>query len=779
MAARHAALTFTAVLAAVVGCSYNPSYAPYLLPPGPIEETHAKPRAFGYFRDFDPKACRLEVTPNGTATAPLEAQIVLVATVYDKDGQPRRDRRVEWILQGPGYILEADESGLFAGRGYKSGNNYAVTYTSYVPKNITRGNKDPKDDVPILPGQTFIVLSSAVAGESVVTAYAPAVYNWDNNRVVTKVLWGDSRFKFPPSVSVRAGGETILSTTLNPNSSDGQDNLKVRYRLIDGPTAVLVPRGGNTTSLTGADGKEAEALPDGNGVAAVRLMQHDPKQGISHVAVEVLKPSPDGTGPGTVVGRRETSIEWGLPEVKLAVTAPPVASALGAFPVTVALNNAAAVDSKDSRVRVALSNGAALASSEPPPNRVDDKGGLLFDVPPVNGRGKQEIVLQVRAAQVGDVTIAADVVTADGMQASGSGVTRVEKGKLMLVLEAPPVALTGDRIPVRLAVSNGGAAAAQNVTIWAQFDQGLLSAANAGSPVELAVGTIDPGQTKTLDLGLTAKAAGHYGIRGTATGDGNISAAASPIAVDVRRAALTVSATGPQIVYLNQSGDWTIAVANRGDSTVSNLVVRATLPPELQVTAADGGTLGAGSVEWKLSGLSSGEQKSFKLSGTAQKLAPQTSIAVAALGDVISNGAAVGTPVSGKATAALAVIGSPALALELATPPGVIEVGKRVSYQVRVKNQGTVIAHNIDVTATVPPELKAVSGTGGPSDARIDSSGIVTFPTVAELPAGQTLTLTIVVDAVKAGDARMKAEVKAAHLKATLKEEQSTRITSK
>jgi uncharacterized repeat protein (TIGR01451 family) len=780
MAARVAAVVFTAVLAGAVGCSYNPGYFPYLLPPGPIEQTHAKPRAFGYFRNFDPKSVRLGVTPSGQANAPLGAQIVLVATVYDKDGLPRRDRRVEWMLEGPGNIIEADESGLFAGRGYKVDNKYAVTFTSYIPKNITRGNDDPKDDVPIQPGQTFIVISSAVPGETVVTAYAPEVFNWDNGRVVTKVLWGESRFAFPGPTTVRVGGETTLSTTINPNSSDAQANLHVRYRVLDGPTAVLVPRGSDATatSLTGAGGKEVEALPDSNGAAAVRFVQHDPKEGTSHIVIEVLKPSDTGTGPGTVVGRRETTVVWAVPEVKLKVNAPQVASALGTFPVTVALGNTTGVDSKDARVRVALSGGAVLASSDPPPNRVDDKGGLIFDLPPVNGKGKQEVALQVRPAQVGEVTVTADAITADGMQANTSSVTRVEKGKLTLLIEVPPIALAGERIPARVSVTNGGAAPAANVTVWAQFDQGLLHSSGAG-PVELDGGSIEPGHTKTFDLPLTAKATGRYGLRATVRADGGISADASPVTVEVRRGELAVTISGPQLVYLNQQVDWSVTVANHGDSSLSNVAVRTTLPPELKIMAADGGTIGPGSVEWKLSLLGANEQKTFKLSGDAIKLAPQAGITVVVLGDMTNNGSVVGTPVSGKASAPLAVIGSPALGLELVPPSGVVEVGKRVRYVIRVTNQGTVLAQNIDVTVTAPPELKPVRGSGTPTDARTDSNGLMTFPTIGELQPGQTFTLAVDVTATKTGDARLRVEVKAAHLKTSLKEEQSLRITGK
>ncbi len=773
MSARLAVIVLIAAFAGV-GCTHNPGYFPSLLPPGPVQQTHAKPR-FGYFRNFDPKAHKLDVKPGGLATAPLGSQIVLVATVYDKDGTPRRDRRVEWMIEGPGNIIEADESGFTAGRGYKHDNKYAVTHTSYTSKTITRGNDDPKDDVAVEPGQTFVVISSAIPGETVVTAYAPEVFNWDNGRVVTKVMWGESRFKFPETTTVRVGGETTLATSINPTSADAGSNFRVRYRVIDGPAAVLVANG---ASLSGSGGKEAEAFTDTNGEAAVRLVQNDPKTGKTRVAIEVVKPSESGVGPGTVVGRRETTVEWAIAEVKLKVNAPAVASIIGTFPVTVSLDNASAVESKDSRVRVTLSDGATLSRSEPPPIRQDDKGGLIFDIPPVSGKGKQPITLQVKPGRIGSVTISAEAVTADGMQANTTATTRVEQGKLQLILEAPPVVLAGERIPARISVTNGGAAPAENVTVWARFDEGLLSA-NGRSPVELTAGTLAPGQTKTLDLPLSAKATGRYGIRATSTGDGNLSASAEPVVVEARRTELAVAITGPKLAYLNQQVSWSLTVANRGDAPVSNVVVRATLPPEIKITSAEGSTVGAGSVEWKLADLQPGAQKSFKLEGDANKLAAQAGVTVSALGDATNNGKPVGTPVEAKAETAVAVIGTPALSLELSTPPGHVELGKRVRYQIRVKNQGTVSAHNVDVSASVPSELKPFRGTGA-GTGRIDATtGRVTFSTIEELQPGQTLTFTIDVDAAQPGDARFTAEVKAAHLRNPLREEQSTRVTGK
>lgn len=778
-------LSFAALALLAAGCfnSHNPGYFPWYLPGGPIVQQHAKPR-FGFFRDFDPKAARLDVTPQN-ATAPLGSQIVMVATVYDTDGQPRRSRRVEWLLEGPGNIIEVDEAGVYAGRGYKVDNKYAVTYTSYLGHTITRGNDDPKDDVEICPGQTFCVVSSAVPGETTITAYAPGVFNWEKGRVVSKICWGEARFGFPAPAVVRYGTEHTLTTTVAHFDRDGPlpPNYRVRYRVLDttdGTAAVLVSQGGTGTgsSQSGTAAKEAEAPIDTTGAAAVRLVQPTPKPGKTRVAVEIVKPPEDGVGAGTVVGRRETVVEWAAPDVKLNVTGPQVAGLSGTIPVTVAVANVGTVDARESRVRVALSDGATLERSEPPPVRQED-GALIFDLPAASAGKKQEVALQVRPARLGSFTVAADVSTAGGLSGHKEATVRVEAGKLGVHVEGPPVPLAGETIPVRIAVTNSGSTPGNNVTVWAAFDDQLKHASGL-NPVELAAGTIAPGQTRVIDLPLTAKATGRYAVKVTATADGNVNAVADPLALDVRRAELKAAVSGPQLAYLGQDFAWTVTVGNGGDGPVSDVTVRATLPPEVRLKDAGEARVGAGSVEWRVARLQPGEQKQLKLIVDAVKLADRAAITVAATADMPGTGAGppVGDPIQARAEGAVAVIGTPAVVLELATPPGLIEVGKRATFQVRVRNKGTISARNVEVAAFAPAELKVVRAVGK-GEGRVGTDGTVTFPPLDELRPGETAAFTIEVEAVRAGDARFRAEVKAADLTAPLKEEQAARVVGK
>ena len=183
-----------------------------------------------------------------------------------------------------------------------------------------------------------------------------------------------------------------------------------------------------------------------------------------------------------------------------------------------------------------------------------------------------------------------------------------------------------------------------------------------------------------------------------------------------------------------------------------------------------------GSIEWKLSELRPGDEKTIKVTAEGLRLVDRAIMTVAVLGDATTGDQNVGNPIEAKAESTVAIIGTPAVVLELATPPGVLEVGKRAVFKVRVRNDGTVSARNIEVTAFAPPELRPSRGSG-PVEGRIDAKGKTAFPAVEELRPGEALTFTIDVEVLQAGDARFRAEVKAAHLKKPLQEEQAARIS--
>jgi uncharacterized repeat protein (TIGR01451 family) len=753
-------MLFGAALGLLAGCfgvTQNPSYFPHLLPTGDVVRTHAKPPLWGYFSNFDPYACRVEVRPM-ESTNPVRTQHVIIATVYDDKGIPRRHRRVEWMVEGVGNIVEVDESGFFAGRGYKVDNKYAVSYTSYGEHRFDRGNDNPNDDFMIRPGQSWCVISSAVEGDTHVTVYCPEIANWDHHKVHVTKHWVDAEWALPPPAVNRAGTEHVFTTNIFKHT-DHQPLAKyrVRYRILDGPPAVFLPE----------RTPEATAVSDLAGNASVTIAQVTPTAGINRVAIEIIRP-PDTTSPtgsGIVIGRGETTKEWQGPQVSLTKTGPASAPVGQEVPYTITVANTGQVECREITVRDGVPDGLQYVRSQPPATA--DGNQLIWTLAPLQAGQSHTLEVVFRSTRVGAVTNTATVTTADGLRSENSATTQITAPQLNVSMAGPDTGVVGVPITFPITVNNPGTGPATNVVLTDSFDQGLEHQSKA-NPVELRVGTLEAGQTVTKELVLTPSDVGRFVNRVTATADGNLSAKAEhPVTVQLARLAITLN--GPKVRYVSKTADWDIQVSNPGEVPLTNVVVRDQLPADLAfVRATEGGQASESQVVWNIGALQPREQKLLKVTTNCLRITEKAlNVAVASADPGLQ----------AQAEAAVEIRGLPAFRMEVGDRDDPIEVGGRTTYDIRVTNQGSLPGNQVEIKALAPKEMRIINATG-PSTPRIEGQA-VTFPPVDGLQPNQTFAYTVEVEALAPGDVRFKVDLLAQTLGGVpVVEEESTQIYS-
>lgn len=737
----------------LAACGSSGCLRSYLADWGAGEEDVRAIRRSGERSDFDPNAVRLDVTPLQASNRPGKQQ-VLVATVYDADGQPRRARRVEWSIDGPGTIVEVHKSGWFTSRGTKADPKFAISHTDSREHTITRDNDDPKDDFTIRAGQTWCIVSSAVEGQTTVTVFAPEVADADRGRVAVKLAWAESDFGFPAPVTAKAGGEAELRTQLHRVSGkERADNLRVRYTVLDGTPAVLISNSGHQ--------READVPADADGQAAVRVQQPEPRAGTTTIGIEVVKPDADGAG--TVVSRKETTIEWTASKLALDVQAPKVVAFDRETTLTLTVANAGKAEGPGVTVKSTLVEGADFVRADPPPVVRQDRD-LTWSVPALGAGQKQSIAVTVRPTRRSGFAMLASAEAPDGSRTERRINVEVGTGALKVAVEVPDEATVSERFNAAIVVRNPGTTTAENVTAWLACDAGLVHESGK-NPTEVVIGSVPAGGTKRVEVPLTAKQAGRFTVRVNATADGGLADRAE-VGVDaVRGGKLTVTIAGPDRVALNQDATWEIRVTNPSESPVTDAVVRVTLPTALTArSVSDGGRLTDGA-EWRLGPIPAGGKQAVRITAQAGRLTERA---------VLSATAESGR-VQGRGEATVAIAGQPALVLDVAEWPGVVPVGKKATVRVTVRNRGTGPARKVEVAATTTAAFR-ISGTGADRKPGVGDGTKVTFGVLDELAAGASAVFLVELTGDSTGPARVEVEARAEHLKQPLREEQAGRV---
>jgi len=253
--------------------------------------------------------------------APINSEVVVVASYLGKDEYLRTNQPVEWSLDGTGTILTYDTGSwcdlLYCDftKAQKISDRYVKTKTSANLWTINRGTADTKDDVEILKGQTWITLKATKEGTSYVTALSSTIDDWNKRSAGAAIHWVDAQFAFPRPMVASVGDPRRLTTIVSRQSNGSpRAGWFVEYEVIGGTTA------GFGESLA----QRTKVETDNTGQASVDVFQKEAGAGTSTIVVRVIRPD---TGEGNqgelVVGSQIIRQIWTSGGVlKINITAP-------------------------------------------------------------------------------------------------------------------------------------------------------------------------------------------------------------------------------------------------------------------------------------------------------------------------------------------------------------------------------------------------------------------------------------------------------------------------
>jgi uncharacterized repeat protein (TIGR01451 family) len=464
-----------------------------------------------------------------------------------------------------------------------------------------------------------------------------------------------------------------------------------------------------------------------------------------------VEESEPGVNKDNPLGRQEpaVSLEW---------VGPPVLRIGRAADYNVVVRNVCNIPVQQVMVRVRIPNGMTVKATEP--NAIAEGNVLMWEMGTMAPKQEKNLQLKLVPDGKGNVRCQAWVTF------TGSSVmtSKVVEPKLMLKAQAPEKVMMGDAATFVLTVTNPGDGAAEQVKIHAELSEGLETV--RGKKVDFEIGTLNAGETRSVQLICATKAGGIQFCDAVAEADGDLRAQ-DKASVNVIMPRLELVMEGPHLKYLGRKANYTLKVTNPGDAPAGQVSVHDIIPAGFKfVSATDGGRhdFSTRKVTWIVGDLAPAQTKEVKLE--CEAVNP---------GEWIHNASAQGARgLKAETDVKTRVEGLSAILLEVVDTEDPIEVGTDTSYEIRITNTGSKTETNLKLSCVLPEQMQFKAGQGPVKYA--EHGREITFEPIAKLAPRADAIFRITVKGIAPANVRFKAQITSDTLIEPVVEMEATRI---
>jgi len=374
----------------------------------------------------------------------------------------------------------------------------------------------------------------------------------------------------------------------------------------------------------------------------------------------------------------------------------------------------------------------------------------------------EEVSLQVELMPLTEGEIGS--VATVHFAAESSVRTTATKPQLVLEVKAQPEVMIGDQVTFSIKLSNPGTGAAKGVLLQEAVPDSLEH--EAGPELEYEVGDLKPGETRQLELTMKAVKAGRFTNSLFARGEGAARAECKS-EIEIIAPILELQVDGPKRRYLDRQATYTVSVSNPGTAAATKVDLLTHLPPGLKfVEANNDGQYDAQTrcVHWLLEQLPANEMGSVTL----------TVLPVEAGEQPLQVEGKADRGLSAKREQMVVVEGVSAILFTVADVADPVEVNGETTYEIKVVNQGTKAATNLQLVTVLPAEMKALGGEG-PTRYVIEGQQVLFDPLPQLAPKADT-TYKVKAQGLRAGDVRVSVRLLTDELRTPVTKEESTKI---
>ncbi len=425
----------------------------------------------------------------------------------------------------------------------------------------------------------------------------------------------------------------------------------------------------------------------------------------------------------------------------------------------IAVRNVGPVPAAGVEIRDTVPKGMRLLSTTPRANR-GVNGEVVWALGAMKPGDEVSVELQLMPVAEGELGSTATVHFA--VEATARSIAT--KPQLTIDAAVADRVLIGDQVVMQITVSNTGSGAASGVVIEAHLPAGLQHP--AGADLEHEIGSLRPGETRQLDLALTAVRPGQavniLGVRG----EGNLRAEARK-QVEVTAPQLVLALDGPKKRYLEREASYQVSLHNPGTAPARKVELLAQLPPGLKfVSANNAGYYDEASrtVVWRLEELPVNETGAVEL----------VTLPVEAGQHTLKLRTAAERGATAEKEQPVLIEGLAAIHFQPADTIDPVEVNGETTYEIRVVNQGSKAAGNVRLNVQLPVEMKPLAA-DGPSRYAIEGNQVV-FEPLARLAPKADAVYRVRVQALRPGDLRARVQLTTDDMQTPVVKEESTRV---
>ena len=427
------------------------------------------------------------------------------------------------------------------------------------------------------------------------------------------------------------------------------------------------------------------------------------------------------------------------------------------------VKNVGRVVADEVRVLDKVPAGTNFMGSSPEPASMTRNGDLQWSLGTLRPGQEKRLRYKLKPTQPGEMGSVAQVVFAT----RASMRTVVTKPVLEIRHSTNPVVMIGDNVVFDVVVENKGDGPANDVIIQEEVPVNLEF--SDGSPeIEYEIGTLMPGQSRRVQLGLRAAKVGKLRNVMFASAKGGLRAQ-HELDIEVVAPDLKVTSDGPTLRFIQREATHRFTIQNDGTAKATNVELFARLPSGLRfVSANNRGKYDSNthSVVWVMPELTQGVAGTVDLT-TIPVEAGEQNIKFESFADL-------GLKSSTQQPLTVQHLIDVFFDIDDVIDP--IEIGADTSYRIRVVNQGTQTATNVQLQVDFPPGLQPIEVDG---NLRHQVQGqTVAFEPISTMRPGDELKMTVRASGKSQGDHRVVVNMKTDGRSTPVSKEETTRVYS-